>query len=104
MCKELAVMEVSGSDKNSEKQEGSSFNFKKLIISRCQKEFEKNTVNEVARSSKLKEIDECLDSVSQSAKIHNRIYNNSFVFESFLICVSYLVLGKEERFTISTRR
>ncbi|XP_076249202.1 eukaryotic translation initiation factor 4 gamma [Calliopsis andreniformis] len=60
MCKELAMMEVSGSDKTSDKQE-CSFSFKKLIITRCQKEFEKNTVNEVARSSKLKEIEECTD-------------------------------------------
>ncbi|KAK9303146.1 hypothetical protein QLX08_005097 [Tetragonisca angustula] len=60
MCKELAVMEVSGSDKNSEKQE-CSYTFKKLIINRCQKEFERNPINEVARAAKLKEIDECTD-------------------------------------------
>ncbi|XP_043800132.1 eukaryotic translation initiation factor 4 gamma 3-like isoform X6 [Apis laboriosa] len=60
MCKELAVMEVSGSDKNSDKQE-CSYTFKKLIINRCQKEFERNPVNEVARASKLKEIEECTD-------------------------------------------
>lgn len=63
MCKELAVMEVSGLDKNSENQEY-SFSFKKLIINRCQKEFERNPVNEVTRTSKLKEIDECTDPVS----------------------------------------
>lgn len=63
MCKELAVMEVSGSDKNSDKQE-CSYTFKKLIINRCQKEFERNPVNEVARASKLKEIEECTDPVS----------------------------------------
>ncbi|XP_016915134.2 eukaryotic translation initiation factor 4 gamma 3 isoform X4 [Apis cerana] len=60
MCKELAVMEVSGSDKNSDKQE-CSYTFKKLIINRCQKEFERNPVNEVARANKLKEIEECTD-------------------------------------------
>nr|XP_012148386.1 PREDICTED: eukaryotic translation initiation factor 4 gamma 3-like isoform X3 [Megachile rotundata] len=60
MCKELAMMEVSGGDKNSERQEG-SFSFKKLIITRCQNEFEKNPVNEVARAARLKEIDECTD-------------------------------------------
>ena len=60
MCKELAVMEVSGSDKNSDKQE-CSYTFKKLIINRCQKEFERNPVNEVARAAKLKEIEECVD-------------------------------------------
>ncbi|CAL7944670.1 unnamed protein product [Xylocopa violacea] len=61
MCKELALMEVSGgSDKNSDKQE-CSLSFKKLIINRCQKEFERNPVNEVARASRLKEIEECTD-------------------------------------------
>ncbi|CAK9810287.1 Eukaryotic translation initiation factor 4 gamma 3 [Anthophora quadrimaculata] len=60
MCKELAVMGVSGANKNSDNQE-SSFNFKKLIIERCQKEFEKNPENELARASKLKEIEECTD-------------------------------------------
>ncbi|XP_076621218.1 eukaryotic translation initiation factor 4 gamma isoform X1 [Colletes latitarsis] len=60
MCKELALMEVSGLDKNVEKSEY-SFSFKKLIITRCQKEFEKNSVNEETRSMKLKEIEECTD-------------------------------------------
>ncbi|XP_076664476.1 eukaryotic translation initiation factor 4 gamma isoform X6 [Andrena cerasifolii] len=59
MCKELALMKVSEPDPNPEKD--CSLSFKKLIITRCQKEFENNTVNEVTRSSKLKEIDECTD-------------------------------------------
>ncbi|XP_017890862.1 eukaryotic translation initiation factor 4 gamma 3-like isoform X3 [Ceratina calcarata] len=59
MCKELAMMQVPGNDQNVEKE--SSFSFKKLIITRCQKEFEKNPVNEVARTRKLKEIEECTD-------------------------------------------
>lgn len=63
MCKELAVMKVSETDTNSDKQD-CSLTFKKLIITRCQKEFENNIVNEVTRSSKLKEIDECTDLVS----------------------------------------
>ncbi|XP_076181960.1 eukaryotic translation initiation factor 4 gamma isoform X3 [Ptiloglossa arizonensis] len=60
MCKELAMMEVSGLDNDAENQE-SSISFKKLIITRCQKEFEKNPVNEKARIMKLKEIEECTD-------------------------------------------
>ncbi|XP_054004810.1 eukaryotic translation initiation factor 4 gamma 3-like isoform X2 [Hylaeus anthracinus] len=58
MCKELAMMEVSGSEKETDQQE---FIFRKLIVTRCQNEFEKNSVNEEARISKLKEIEECTD-------------------------------------------
>lgn len=101
MCKELALMEVSGdagggggagtggggsgggggSDKrdNSERQE-CSLSFKKLIINRCQSEFEKNPVNEVARASKLKEIEECTDPVSDFDKL----------FHILVVCVSVI--------------
>lgn len=58
MCKELAMMEV-----GSENQD-SSVSFKKLIITRCQKEFEKNLIDDVARINRIKEIDECSDPVS----------------------------------------
>ncbi|XP_043492134.1 eukaryotic translation initiation factor 4 gamma 3-like isoform X5 [Polistes fuscatus] len=61
MCKELAMIEASGNDKSGAKQTESSVNFRKLIISRCQKEFEKNPIDEVTRTNKLKEIDECTD-------------------------------------------
>ncbi|XP_012530181.1 eukaryotic translation initiation factor 4 gamma 3 isoform X2 [Monomorium pharaonis] len=56
LCKQLALMEVAGSD-----TQDSSISFKKLIITRCQKEFEKNPIDDVARNRKLKEIDECND-------------------------------------------
>lgn len=61
MCKKLAMMEVAGSD-----NQDTLVSFKKLIITRCQKEFEKNTVDEVVRANKLKEIEECTDSVSNT--------------------------------------
>ncbi|XP_015180094.1 PREDICTED: eukaryotic translation initiation factor 4 gamma 1 isoform X3 [Polistes dominula] len=61
MCKELAMMEASGGDKSGTKPTESSVNFRKLIVSRCQKEFEKNPLDEVTRTNKLKEIDECTD-------------------------------------------
>ncbi|XP_024939403.1 eukaryotic translation initiation factor 4 gamma 1 isoform X9 [Cephus cinctus] len=62
MCKELGMMEVNGGDKKtlSGRQE-SSGNFRKLIITRCQMEFEKNSADESARVQKLKEIEECTD-------------------------------------------
>lgn len=59
LCKDLAMMEVAGSD-----TQDSSISFKKLIITRCQKEFEKNPIDDVARNRKIKEIDECNDLVS----------------------------------------
>ncbi|KAL6431458.1 hypothetical protein ACFW04_007220 [Cataglyphis niger] len=56
MCKELGMMEVAGSN-----NQDSSVNFKKLIITRCQKEFEKNPIDDVERKRKLKEIEEITD-------------------------------------------
>ncbi|XP_018344628.1 PREDICTED: eukaryotic translation initiation factor 4 gamma 3 isoform X1 [Trachymyrmex septentrionalis] len=56
LCKELAQMEVAGYE-----GQDSSVSFKKLIITRCQKEFEKNPIDDVARNRKLKEIDDCHD-------------------------------------------
>ncbi|XP_076376961.1 eukaryotic translation initiation factor 4 gamma isoform X2 [Megalopta genalis] len=61
MCKELSMMEVSGgSDQTVESLENSQ-SFKKLIINRCQKEYEKQSSNEEARNVKLKQIEECPD-------------------------------------------
>lgn len=36
-------------------------NFRKLLLTRCQMEFEKQSVDESKRNAKLKEIDECID-------------------------------------------
>ncbi|KAG7197148.1 hypothetical protein KM043_007233 [Ampulex compressa] len=61
LCKDLAQIQVTSSERYSERQEGGGVSFKKLIIGRCQKEFEKNPADEVARAAKLKEIEECTD-------------------------------------------
>lgn len=39
------------------------FNFRKLILTRCQVEFEKQSVDESERNTKVKEIEECTDPV-----------------------------------------
>ena len=49
-------MAVTGAD-----SENSTADFRKLILTRCQTEFEKNTVDETVRNSKLKEIEDCVD-------------------------------------------
>ncbi|XP_017771078.1 PREDICTED: eukaryotic translation initiation factor 4 gamma 3-like isoform X2 [Nicrophorus vespilloides] len=56
MCKELALMEVPVSPGSSE-----CVNFRKLLITRCQVEFERNSYEETTRNEKLKEIGECTD-------------------------------------------
>jgi translation initiation factor 4G len=50
-------MQVAGADS----EDCTAANFRKLILTRCQTEFEKNTVDENARCEKLKEIEECTD-------------------------------------------
>lgn len=57
MCRELANMQVTGGDA----EDSTSANFRKLILTRCQTEFQKNDVDEKTRTEKLHEIDECLD-------------------------------------------
>lgn len=56
LCKELAMMEVAGPDT----QDSSSVSFKKLIITRCQKEFER-TPDDEERNVTIKQIEECND-------------------------------------------
>lgn len=83
MCKELAQMEVSGGpDKNPDSQE-CSCNFRKLILDRCQKEYEKHAFNEEARNAKLKQIEECPDSVSIICAINFKKQFNSEYFLHF---------------------
>lgn len=60
MCKELAMMQVSGTDQS----DTTSANFRKLIVTRCQTEFQKESENGELRETKSKEIDECADPVS----------------------------------------
>lgn len=65
MCRELALMQVpSGTTENKGADE--FVNFRKLLVTRCQYEFEKNSVDEKTRNKKMKEIDECVDPVSES--------------------------------------
>ncbi|XP_053593763.1 eukaryotic translation initiation factor 4 gamma 3 isoform X2 [Microplitis demolitor] len=59
MCSELALMKVDVS--TDETTSCSNINFRKLLITRCQKEFEKNKTDETNRVEKLKEIEECTD-------------------------------------------
>ncbi|KAG8037851.1 hypothetical protein G9C98_006062 [Cotesia typhae] len=65
MCKELALMKVNTqNEKNSSQENGNSaakVNFRKLLITRCQVEFEKNKTNETQRTEKVKEIEGCND-------------------------------------------
>ncbi|XP_043285612.1 eukaryotic translation initiation factor 4 gamma 3-like isoform X4 [Venturia canescens] len=74
MCSELRQMTVVSDGKKSEpsddsqpseqpaqQQAAGEVNFRKLIVERCQKQFQKNNDDEHARISKLKEIEECTD-------------------------------------------
>ncbi|KAJ8939180.1 hypothetical protein NQ318_017077 [Aromia moschata] len=59
MCKELALLQVPTSYSTEEKPE--FVNFRKLLITRCQVEFEKQSVDESIRGEKIKEIEACTD-------------------------------------------
>ncbi|XP_049769636.1 eukaryotic translation initiation factor 4 gamma 1-like isoform X3 [Schistocerca cancellata] len=56
MCKVLSNMQVADGSK-----EGQPENFRKLLLSRCQHEFEKNTQADLKRDERLKEIEQCTD-------------------------------------------
>lgn len=107
MCKELAMMEVAGSE-----NQDSSVSFKKLIITRCQKEFERNLIDDVARMRKIKEIEECPDAVSVVQDVFSYTAFFSFVSIGYLKIstidrcyhYSFLLLGEEERDAIDVRR
>lgn len=62
MCRELALMQVPSERKNS--NDPGFVNFRKLLITRCQMEFEKTYVDEKARKLKVKEIEDETDPVS----------------------------------------
>ncbi|XP_044726466.1 eukaryotic translation initiation factor 4 gamma 1-like isoform X3 [Chrysoperla carnea] len=59
MCRELALMQVPAERKNS--NDPGFVNFRKLLITRCQMEFEKTYVDEKARKLKVKEIEDETD-------------------------------------------
>lgn len=54
------MMQVSGTDPS----DSTTANFRKLIITRCQHEFQKESENGELRETKSKEIEECTDAVS----------------------------------------
>ncbi|XP_044267926.1 eukaryotic translation initiation factor 4 gamma 1-like isoform X3 [Tribolium madens] len=59
MCRELALMQVPATNSSDDKKE--FVNFRKLLVTRCQIEFEKQSLDENARPQKLKEIEDCTD-------------------------------------------
>jgi len=111
MCKELGVMEVAGAN-----NQDSSINFKKLIITRCQKEFEKNPIDDVERKRKLKEIDEVADPVSILHDVFILqlcVFNFFFLIKYFIfisdddilnIILYVYLLGEEEADALGIRR
>lgn len=49
----------------SKKKDNAEFvNFRKLLITRCQLEFEKNSADESTRNQMVKELEACTDAVS----------------------------------------
>lgn len=62
MCKVLSDMKVPAERKTPEDPE--FVNFRKLIVNRCQTEFEKNTEAELNKDAKFKEINLQTDPVS----------------------------------------
>jgi translation initiation factor 4G len=66
MCKVLSVSMAAQSErKNKDEPE---FSFRKLLVSRCQVEFEKSSEVELNREAKLKDIEETTDPVSVYTK------------------------------------
>lgn len=61
MCRELGMIQVPASTKD----QADHVNFRKLIITRCQMEFEKNSQDEKAQNQKMKEVEECTDPVNE---------------------------------------
>jgi len=61
MCKVLSTLQVPSDSKNKDEPD---VNFRKLLINRCQMEFEKNSVVELDREAKLMEIEQTTDPVS----------------------------------------
>ncbi|KAK0083124.1 hypothetical protein PV325_009294 [Microctonus aethiopoides] len=61
MCKELCHMQVASTDKTTAEEAEANYDFRKLLVTRCQMEFEKNAVDEMARITKVREIEQCTD-------------------------------------------
>lgn len=58
MCQVLSLMSVRGSGADSGNSGKSEVKFRNLIINKCQKEFEKDNIDEL-KCKKQKEIDAC---------------------------------------------
>ncbi|KAK9888566.1 hypothetical protein WA026_000810 [Henosepilachna vigintioctopunctata] len=115
MCKELSLqMQVSV---NSDKKKEDIVNFRKLLINRCQEEFEKNSKDETSINEKLKEIEISSDPEKKKdlqfelEEIHRRIRMRSvgnirFIGELFkfgmlttnimMTCLNILLTTKDE--------
>lgn len=68
--------------------------FRTLLVTRCQMEFEKQSVDETTRNTKVKEIEECADPVSFSLVF----------FFWFFFPINFARLGKEKRTAIRAGR
>lgn len=69
MCRTLQKMEVP-SDQVRHADRLPPDNFRKLLLNRCQQEFEKNIAAELNRDDRLKEIDEEKDPVNFISRIN----------------------------------
>lgn len=115
MCKELGQMSVASDDKKPEpnadgqpseppttQQQSGEVNFRKLIIERCQKQFQKNNDDEHARISKLKEIEDCADPVSWNsvirlASFHHDALNFLSNFLSYFFFIFHFKLQEKKK-------
>jgi len=61
MCKVLSTLQVPAEMRGKDEPD---YNFRKLLVNRCQMEFERNTVVELDREAKLVEIEQTADPVS----------------------------------------
>ena len=73
MCKVLSNMQVPAEMRNKDEPE---YNFRKLLVNRCQIEFEKNSVVELDREAKLTEIEQTADPVSIDTESKQVCYVN----------------------------
>jgi hypothetical protein len=62
MCKVLSVTMTSQPERKN--KDDPEFSFRKLLVSRCQEEFEKSSEVVLNRAAKLREIEETTDTVS----------------------------------------
>lgn len=72
MCKELATLEIKDPD-------GAQVNFRKLILTRCQKEFEKGNEEQLAKDEKMKDINLCTDPVSIAFSLNNLYFFHAVI-------------------------